>query len=241
MFAWPRSRRNDSIVTKALEPDPIIYLMETISAVTVVEFPAGIRPSVGWVLAQTEASTESRVLENALAAAAEGLRDREPLPAIEATRRAFRALGKDPARYRPSADALARRIRKGEGPPLLDPRVDVGTLVSLETGFSIGVYDADRLEPPLAFRPACAGERYLGIGGIDVNLEGLPVFVDRDGAFGSPYRDSARTAIRPETRTMFFVLYGFAPYPVDGHVLALARERLTVHLRARILASALAP
>lgn len=215
--------------------------MTKIGTVTIEEFPAGVRPSVGWVFARAEASAKSRNLEDALAGAAEGLRDREPYPAVEATRRAFRVLGKDPARYRPSADALARRIRKGEGPPLLDPRVDIGTLVSLETGFSIGVYDADRLGPPLAFRPARAGESYLGIGGSDVNLEGLPVLVDREGAFGSPYRDSARTAVRPETREILFVLYGFAPYPVDGRVLALARERLTVHLRARILASALAP
>lgn len=215
--------------------------MERIGTITILDFPAGVRPSLGWVSARAEASAKSRVLEDALAAAAEGLRDREPFPAVEATRRAFRALGKDPARYRPSAEALARRIRKGEALPLLDPPVDIGTLVSLETGFSIGVYDADRLEPPLVFRPACVGESYLGIGGIAVNLEGLPVLVDREGAFGSPFRDSARTAVRPETREILFVLYGFAPYPVDGQVLALARERLTVHLGARIRASALAP
>ncbi len=215
--------------------------MLSIDAVTILDFPAGVRPSLGWVLARAEASAKSRVLENALAAAAEGLRERETFPAVEATRRAFRALGKDPARYRPSADALARRIRKGEAPLLLDPRVDIGSLVSLETGFSIGVYDADRLGPPLALRPACAGESYLGIGGIAVNLVGLPVLVDREGAFGSPFRDSARTAVRPETREILFVLYGFAPYPVDGQALALARERLTFHLGARILAFALAP
>ena len=36
-------------------------------------------------------------------------------PAIAGTRRAYKALGKDPNRYRPSAEALCRRLVNGKG------------------------------------------------------------------------------------------------------------------------------
>lgn len=215
--------------------------MENDVAPTPSDFPDTVRPGLGWILAEAEGRPVSPTLPVALGEVAEAARARAPdeFPAIAATRRAYRVLGKDPARYRPSAEALLRRIRKGEAPPLLDPRVDVGTLVSLETGFSIGVYDAERLAPPLVFRPGRAGESYPGIGAIPVNLEGLPLLADRNGPFGSPTRDSARTAVQPGTRRILFVLYGFLPLPVDAAALDLARARLAEHLGAKILAAGL--
>jgi DNA/RNA-binding domain of Phe-tRNA-synthetase-like protein len=211
-------------------------------APTLRDFPDTVRPGLGWILAEAEGRPTSPTLPVALGEVAEAARAREPdrFPAIAATREAYRRLGKDPARYRPSAEALLRRIRKGEAPPLRDPRVDVGTLVSLETGFSIGVYDAERLAPPLVFRPGRAGESYPGIGGIAVNLGDLPLLADRTGPFGSPTRDSARTAVQPETRRILFVLYGFLPRPVDTAALEVARARLVEHLGAKILAAELA-
>ncbi len=37
------------------------------------------------------------------------------LPVVAEVRQAFRALGKDPSRYRPSSEALLRRIAQGKG------------------------------------------------------------------------------------------------------------------------------
>jgi DNA/RNA-binding domain of Phe-tRNA-synthetase-like protein len=216
--------------------------MESIDFFEIAEFPATVRPGLGWISAEVGSRPATTTLTAALAAACEAARTREPteIPAIAATRNAYRALGKDPARYRPSAEALLRRLRKGEPLPELDPRVDLGTLVSLETGFSIGVYDRETLRPPIVARPGRGGESYLGIGGIAFNLEGLPLLADREGPFGSPTRDSARTAVRPETRAILFVLYGFAPHPVDAASLEHARKRLEDLLGARILAAQLA-
>jgi DNA/RNA-binding domain of Phe-tRNA-synthetase-like protein len=216
--------------------------MESIDFVEIAEFSATVRPGLGWISAEVGSRPATTTLTAALAAAREAARTREPteIPAIAATRNAYRALGKDPARYRPSAEALLRRLRKGEPLPELDPRVDLGTLVSLETGFSIGVYDRETLRPPIVARPGRVGESYLGIGGIAFNLEGLPLLADREGPFGSPTRDSARTAVRPETRAILFVLYGFAPHPVDAASLEHARKRLEDLLGARILAAKLA-
>ncbi|HHG84733.1 MAG TPA: hypothetical protein ENJ82_08280, partial [Bacteroidetes bacterium] len=43
------------------------------------------------------------------------LADVNQQPAIARTRAAYRALGKEPSRYRPSAEALMRRVAQGKG------------------------------------------------------------------------------------------------------------------------------
>ncbi|MCP5366486.1 MAG: hypothetical protein H6906_03110 [Hyphomicrobiales bacterium] len=131
------------------------------------------------------------------------------VPAVAATRHAYRALGKDPARYRPAAEALMRRVAQGKGLYRVNNVVDVNNLLSLETGFSIGTYDLDRLAPPLRFRRAGAGETYAGIGRGPLNLEGLPVFADDRGPFGSPTSDSERTMVTAAARRVLMVVVGF--------------------------------
>src|SRR5216683_2186569 len=46
-------------------------------------------------------------------------------PQILATRAAYKALGKDPARYRGSAEALLRRMIAGKGLPRINAVVDI--------------------------------------------------------------------------------------------------------------------
>lgn len=130
-------------------------------------------------------------------------------PAVAATRKAYRTLGKDPARYRPSAEALMRRIQQGKGLYRVNTVVDGVNRISVGSGFSIGAYDVDRLLPPLLFRPAAAGESYAGIGRGPLNLEGLPVLADAEGPFGCPTSDSERTRIGEATREVLLVLFGF--------------------------------
>lgn len=130
-------------------------------------------------------------------------------PAIAGTRRAYRALGKDPARYRPSAEALLRRVKQNRDLYRINPVVDVNNLISIRTGYSIGCYDSNRIDGPIVFRRAGAGESYRGIGRADLNLEGLPVFADRQGPFGSPTSDSERTRIAGDTRDILMILIGF--------------------------------
>src|SRR5579864_9618947 len=62
-------------------------------------------------------------------------------PQVLATRAAYKALGKDPARYRGSAEALLRRVIAGKSLPRINAAVDVINLVSVESRLSIGLYD----------------------------------------------------------------------------------------------------
>jgi len=130
-------------------------------------------------------------------------------PAILATRAGYKALGKDPARYRGSAEALLRRVIAGKGLPRIHSVVDVINLISAESRLPIGLYDLAKVEGPIEFRPGRAGETYKGIGKYDLNLEGLPLFADACGPHGSATSDSERTMVTLETRRVLAILVSF--------------------------------
>ena len=130
-------------------------------------------------------------------------------PQVEATRRAYKALGKDPARYRGSAEALLRRIVAGKGFPQINTVVDVINLVSVESRLPVGLYDAAHISGSVVFRAGLAGETYKGIGKYDLNLEGLPVFADDQGPHGSATSDSERTMVTPQTTGILAIVVSF--------------------------------
>jgi DNA/RNA-binding domain of Phe-tRNA-synthetase-like protein len=130
-------------------------------------------------------------------------------PQITATRAAYKALGKDPARYRGSAEALLRRVIAGKGLPQINAVVDAINLVSVESRLPIGLYDLAHVSGEIVFRAGRAGETYKGIGKYDLNLEGLPVFCDAVGPHGSPTSDSERTMVTSETKQVLAVIVSF--------------------------------
>lgn len=137
------------------------------------------------------------------------IEDISKIPAIESSRRGYRACGKDPARYRLSAEALLRRIVSGKGLYQISNVVDQLNLVSVLSGFSIGGYDADKIVGEVYFGIGQANEPYYGIGRGALNIENLPVFRDEIGAFGTPTSDSARTEVTPSTQKFLMILIDF--------------------------------
>jgi DNA/RNA-binding domain of Phe-tRNA-synthetase-like protein len=129
--------------------------------------------------------------------------------AIAATRAAYKALGKDPARYRGSAEALMRRLIAGKGLPQINAVVDAINLVSVESRLPIGLYDLAHVQEDITFRAGRAGESYKGIGKYDLNLEGLPLFCDELGPHGSPTSDSERTMVTNKTRCVMAIIISF--------------------------------
>ena len=128
---------------------------------------------------------------------------------IQASRKAYKATGKDPARYRLSAEALIRRAVKDKELYRINNVVDLLNLVSVSTGFSIGGYDAGTISGDIEFGIGEKDEPYEGIGRGPLNIEGLPVFRDTLGAFGSPTSDSARTSVTGNTKRFLMVIIGF--------------------------------
>ena len=130
-------------------------------------------------------------------------------PQIEMTRRAYKALGKDPARYRGSAEALLRRVVAGKGLPQINAVVDIINLVSLESRLPVGLYDTAHVRGDVVFRAGRTGESYKGIGKYDLNLEGLPLFADDQGPHGSATSDSERTMVTSKTEGILAVIVSF--------------------------------
>lgn len=195
----------------------------------------GVGVVLGCVRARVTVGVADEALATALDATAEAraaeLADTAPgsLPAVAAARRAYKALGKDPARYRPAAEALLRRVKSGKGLWRVNAVVDVNNLLSLETGISIGAYDMAAVAGPIILRRAGEGESYAGIGRGPLNLEGLPVLADAAGPFGCPTSDSERTMVSEATTDLLMVLYGFDGTPGLDAALARAADLLARH------------
>ncbi len=131
------------------------------------------------------------------------------IPQIAAMRSAYKALGKDPSRYRGSAEALLRRVLSGKGLYQINSVVDINNLVSLESLNPAGTYDLGKITAPIELRIGTASESYKGIGKDLINIESLPVFADSAGPFGSPTSDSERAMVSLETRKVLMVVFSF--------------------------------
>lgn len=153
-------------------------------------------------------------------------------PAIHASREAYKALGKAPSRYRLSAEALSRRVAQGKGLYHINNAVDLLNLVSLQSGYSIGGYDADQLQRPLTLRRGWEDEPYEAIGRGEFNIHNLPVLSDATGAFGSPTSDSARTSVTEATTHFFMVFFHFGGEDRLREAMTAAEALLTAHAAA---------
>ena len=129
---------------------------------------------------------------------------------IAATRRIYRICGKDPSRYRPAAEALIRRILQGKTLYQIDTLVDLINLASMEYGYSLGGFDADKfVGNTLELGVGKEGEPYEGIGRGMINIQGLPVYRDGIGGVGTPTSDNERTKITINTNHLLVLINGY--------------------------------
>lgn len=130
--------------------------------------------------------------------------------AIAATRAAYKALGKDPNRYRPSSEALCRRIVRGLPLYRVNTVVDLLNFVSLRTGYSIGGFDADKISgDTLTLGVGATGEPYEGIGRGTLNIEHMPVYRDAAGGIGTPTSDNERTKLDVSSCRLLAIVNGY--------------------------------
>jgi len=131
-------------------------------------------------------------------------------PVISATRNAYKTLGKDPNRYRPSAEALCRRVIRGLPLYKINNLVDIINLISLCTGYSIGGFDAGKIEGnTVTLGVGKTGEPFESIGRGMLNIEGLPVYRDEAGGMGTPTSDNDRTKLDLDTTNLLSIFNGY--------------------------------
>jgi DNA/RNA-binding domain of Phe-tRNA-synthetase-like protein len=127
-------------------------------------------------------------------------------PAIAALRTLFKTAGCDPTRYRPSSEALLRRLVKGHDLPAIHPLVDVNNCLSAELGVPCCVMREGSFGSHLVFRAGAAGESYESLRG-PFNLENKPLLVDESGPVDAPITGSTRVMVEPATKRAWLVAY----------------------------------
>lgn len=173
----------------------------------------GMRPHDPAALAAARAAAQSA------ARRAFSLETLAQVPTVAAVRALFRQAGCDPTRYRPSSEALLRRVLKGEDLPAILPAVDVNNLLSVALAVPACVVDAGRVASPFVLRAGRGGERMVSMRG-DFDLEGKPLLEDAEGPFGTPITDSERVMLRPGVEDVLLVAYLPAASSLGGEARA---------------------
>ncbi|WP_141433053.1 B3/4 domain-containing protein [Bacillus sp. 03113] len=130
------------------------------------------------------------------------------LEGIKEWREMFKRTGKDPNRYRHSAEALYRRVKKQNYLQPINSAIDLNSFFSLQYQIPLGIYDRDKLSNELIMRIGAKGEEYEGLNGRSNSIQNLIVTEDRQiGAFGSPFVDSNKAPVSMETKNAVHIVY----------------------------------
>lgn len=155
-------------------------------------------------------------------------------PEIAATRQAYKTLGKEPNRYRPSAEALCRRAVKGLDLYRTLKAIDVVNLISMQTGHSIGGFDADKIQgDTITLGVGAHEEPFAAIGRGELNIEFLPIYRDDVGGIGTPTSDNERTKLTPATKNLLLTINVYDSETDIEALIPMVKEALEIYLDAR--------
>jgi DNA/RNA-binding domain of Phe-tRNA-synthetase-like protein len=157
------------------------------------------------------------------------------LPRIAAWRAAFSAFGAKPSRFPSSAEALLKRVARGDDAPAVNRLVDCYNAVSIAHALPLGGEDAARIEGEAVLRHA-RGDEPCDVPGSDGTPQppapGEVVWCDALGVTCRAWnwRQGARTRITEATTDAWFLLE--AMEPTGAAALELAAEELVANLAA---------
>lgn len=217
--------RDEPLGTLPLSIDPGIATKIRVASFTLAPISGGARP----------ASLDEELGHLTVRYRALWKEPAEAHEALKPARKLYHALGIDPSKTRPSSEALLRRVLQGKGLYQVNAVVDAANLASLSLLLPVGLYDTEKIVPPIMLRFGLEGEEYEGIRKDRIHLAGRPTLVDAVGPFGNPTSDSLRTSIAAETRSVWFVLFAPADHPEATlqHDLRRANEILRRHAADR--------
>jgi DNA/RNA-binding domain of Phe-tRNA-synthetase-like protein len=140
---------------------------------------------------------------------------------IEAWQRVFREFGSNPKKTLSSLESLARRFRKDGVLPSIHPLVDTYNALSLQFGAPFGGEDVDRYQGRPELVVADGSETFDTVRSGEPITEpadpGEIVWKDRAGVTCRRWngRQCRRTAIRAESRNLWFVIDRLPPFAVE--------------------------
>ncbi|MFD1739708.1 B3/4 domain-containing protein [Bacillus salitolerans] len=136
--------------------------------------------------------------------------DEKPLTqykGITEWRSIFKQIGMDPSRYRPSHEALLRRIAKRQFVTSVNSAADINNFFSIQYGLPIGIYDFDKIVGNVTIRLGSENENYEGLNNRDIHVHNKLISSDQLGPFGSPFVDSKRTCVTEDTTNALQIIY----------------------------------
>jgi DNA/RNA-binding domain of Phe-tRNA-synthetase-like protein len=163
-------------------------------------------------------------------------------PLLASWREAFRQLGYKPGDFRPSIEALLRRVLRGprvgdlqgHAVPSINALVDIGNIVSLRHLLPVGGHAVDVLTGDIALRPASGSENFVPLGSQETEhpAPGEFIFVEGDQVLTRRWiwRQANHTLTLAETTAVEINIDGLPP--VTGpDVEAAARDVMALVAR----------
>jgi DNA/RNA-binding domain of Phe-tRNA-synthetase-like protein len=136
-------------------------------------------------------------------------------PRLASWREAFRVLGYKPGDFRPSIEALLRRVLHGQDLPSINSLVDIGNLVSLRHLLPIGGHAIDVLRRGIELRPASGAEEFIAFGSqaVENPQPGEFIFTEGERVLTRRWiwRQANHTLTMPETTAVEFNLDALPP------------------------------
>lgn len=191
----------------------------------------GLRNDEPW----PDVAEEHRLLEERVAEGTWSPFTEEDAP-VSSWQAAYRGFGTNPRRFRPSLDALSRRLGKSGRLPRITGAVDAYNLVSVLHGTPAGAFDLDRLAAEVTIRHAREGDRFTPMGEPEKVEEPRPgeVVYAQGGQVLTRhwnYRDADGTKVTESTRNAVFILERVAVDAVSDEAMTTAQSALADLLR----------
>ncbi len=141
-------------------------------------------------------------------------------PLLASWREAFRRLGYKPGDFRPSIEALLRRVLKGQDLPAINALADIGNIVSLRHLLPVGGHAVDVLARDIALRPATGAESFVPFGMEEAEhpAAGEFIFAEGDKVLTRRWiwRQANHTLLLPETTAVEVNLDALPPVPDEA-------------------------
>jgi DNA/RNA-binding domain of Phe-tRNA-synthetase-like protein len=136
-------------------------------------------------------------------------------PNIISWRDAFRAFGAKPAKFRPSIEAMARRILNGNALPSINALVDIGNVISLRHIVPVGGHAIDVMKQGIILRKATGMEEFVPFGSEQVEHPepGEIIFTEGNTVLTRrwSWRQANHTLTLPTTTAIEFNIDGLPP------------------------------
>jgi DNA/RNA-binding domain of Phe-tRNA-synthetase-like protein len=136
-------------------------------------------------------------------------------PRIVSWREAFRSLGIKPSEYRPSLEAMARRVLNGNELPSINALVDIGNIISLRHLLPVGGHSLNHVSQEISLRAASGEEEFIPFGSDQMEHPDKGEFIFAEGGAVLTrrwvWRQSNHTLTELTTTTIEFNLDGLPP------------------------------